>query len=68
MNYNTEEIKGIAQLVDCVHAKVVSNLCSSRRPRRRLQGKPCAEDGARSNLPDMFCVHNLWIGIMPKIV
>lgn len=25
-------------------------LCSSRCPRRRLQGKPCAEDGAKSNL------------------
>ncbi len=24
--------------------------CLSRRPRRRLQSKPCAEDGARSNL------------------
>jgi len=27
----------------CVHEKVFSNPCSSRRPRRRLQGKSCAE-------------------------
>ena len=33
-----------------VHAKVGGNLCSSRCPRRRLQGKSCAEDSARSNL------------------
>ncbi|MDP3185953.1 MAG: hypothetical protein Q8M58_11830, partial [Anaerolineales bacterium] len=25
--------------------------------RRRFERKSCAEDGARSHLPDMFCVH-----------
>ncbi|MDL1920672.1 hypothetical protein FBQ83_15325 [Chloroflexi bacterium CFX5] len=45
--------------LQCVHAKVVSRIRSSRHPRRRVTRESCAGDGAGSNLPDMFCVHNL---------
>jgi hypothetical protein len=46
--------------IDGVHARVVSDTGSSRRPRRRpgriLRPKR-SDDGAGSSMPDIFCMH-----------